>query len=114
MMPWYPRGSRPLSAEAMRDLIDGQRRACMDEPALFFPPDPVEHEPKAARDARVAEARVICEDCPVRLACLARALRVGPESGVWAGFDADAGELDYLLTAARRPVAPAPHGEMAA
>jgi WhiB family redox-sensing transcriptional regulator len=95
-----PAGLPPLSPRGLRDLIYSAPRACGEEPGLFFGPEgetPEEHA------ERVASARELCADCPVRLACLARALRAGERSGVWAGLDADAGELAYL-TAAARPV----------
>ena len=31
------------------------------------------------------QVRMICEDCPVRIACLAEALDAGMEWGVWGG-----------------------------
>ena len=89
-----PPGLPPLSLRGLRDLIYSAPRACGEAPELFFGPDG--RETPAAHGERVASARELCEDCPVRLACLARALRAGEEFGVWAGLDADAGELAYL------------------
>jgi len=89
-----------LALSGLRDLLYRQPRACVEDPELFFGPD---DETPAARAARVAEARAVCEDCPVRLACLAYALRTRQAHGVWGGHDAEAGELAYLEAAARHP-----------
>lgn len=35
---------------------------------------------------RVAEAKAICADCPVALACARIALDFGPEDGIWGGM----------------------------
>lgn len=95
-----PTALPPLTLRGLRDVIYSAPRACVEDPDLFFGPD---EEMPAEHAARVAEARTVCEDCPVRLACLAFALRTRQPSGVWAGHDADAGELDYLEAAARHP-----------
>ena len=42
--------------------------------------------------------------CPVRVACLAYALRTRPAAGVWAGFTPD--EIAALVAAANRPARP--------
>jgi hypothetical protein len=93
-----PAGLPPLTLRGLRDLVYSAPRACGEEPGLFFGSDAETPEEHAAR---VASARELCADCPVRLACLARALRAKEEFGVWAGLDADAGELGYLATVAR-------------
>jgi WhiB family redox-sensing transcriptional regulator len=93
-----PAGLPPLTLRGLRGLLYSAPRACGEEPGLFFGADA---ETPAEHAARVASARELCADCPVRLACLARALRNGEESGVWAGLDADAGELAYLAATAR-------------
>lgn len=98
-----PPGLPPLSMRGLRDLIYSDNPACADDPAVFFGPDADEDEPAAERAERVAVAREICASCPVRLACLAYALRTRPAFGVWAGHDAEAGELSYLEAAARHP-----------
>lgn len=92
-----------LSLSGLRDLLYSQPRACGEAPELFSAPDADAPEPTEVRDRRVAEARMVCEDCPVRLACTAYALRTRQPSGVWGGYDADAGELNYLEAAARHP-----------
>lgn len=93
-----PAGLPPLSLRELRKLIYSAPRACGEEPELFFGPDA---ETPVARAERVAHARALCADCPVRLACLARALRNNERFGVWAGLDAEAGELAYLDATAR-------------
>ena len=98
-----PPGMPPLTMRGLNDLIYRAPRACGDEPELFIGPD---DETPAEHAERVASARALCEDCPVRLACLARALRHKEEYGVWAGFDAEAGELAYLHNIARLMVRP--------
>jgi Transcription factor WhiB len=94
-----PPGLPPLTLRGLRDLIYTAPRACGEQPELFFGPDDGETDDQHA--GRVETARGVCADCPVRLACLAYALRTNQESGVWAGLDADAGELGYLAAAAR-------------
>lgn len=90
----------PLSIRALTNVINRGNPACTDQPELFFGPDSFEDEPAAKHAERVTAARNICASCPVRLACLAYALKTRPETGVWAGHDAEAGELDYLARAA--------------
>jgi Transcription factor WhiB len=91
-----PAGLSPPTLRGLRDLIYGENPACVASPDVFFSPDCDGEEPPARHAARVAVAREICASCPVRLACLAYALRTRPACGVWAGHDADAGELAYL------------------
>lgn len=78
--------------------------ACLCDPELFTGPvgiDP-EAEPADEKAARLEAARDICCACPVRVACLAYALRTRPTAGVWAGLTAD--ELALAGAAARHPV----------
>jgi hypothetical protein len=98
-----PDGLPPSTIRELTNLINRDNPACTDRPELFFGPDSFEDEPAADRAARVTAARGLCASCPVRLACLAYALKTGTETGVWAGHDADAGELAYLARAAARP-----------
>jgi WhiB family redox-sensing transcriptional regulator len=88
----------PLTPSGLRDVLDSARRACQEEPEFFTAPA---SETTAERARRVGTARVICADCPIRLACLGYALRTRATSGVWGGMDADAGELGYLSAATR-------------
>jgi hypothetical protein len=94
-----------LSLRKLRDLIREGDPGCLCDPELFTGPAGVEaeDEPEMDRAARIAVAREVCESCPVRLACLAYALRTRPVSGVWSGFTSD--EIGLLADAAnRRPV----------
>lgn len=97
-----PAGLPPLSIRELTNVINRDHPACTKRPELFFGPDSFEDEPAAEHAERVTVARKICASCPVRLACLAYALKTRPETGVWAGHDAEAGELDYLARAAAR------------
>ena len=103
-----PPGLPPLTLRGLVDVLYRDNPACVARPEVFFGPDSFEDEPAAERAARVAVAREVCASCPVRLACLAYALKTCPENGVWAGHDADAGELAYLARAAGRPGNPPP------
>lgn len=60
---------------------------CGEHPELFFPPDSDSAEHAELRRNRVARAKEICEDCPVRIECneYAEAKRI--DFGVWAGID---------------------------
>jgi Transcription factor WhiB len=98
----------PLTIRGLANVIYRDNPACVDRPALFFGPDSFEDEPAAEHVARVTAARDVCTPCPVRLACLAYALKTCPENGVWAGHDADTGELAYLARAAARTGNPLP------
>lgn len=48
----------------------------IEDPEVFFP----------AKGQSSAEARVICQDCPVRIECLNYALRGHIIHGVWGGM----------------------------
>ena len=101
-----PEGLPPLTIRGLASLIHRASPACTTQPGLFFGPDIFEDEPPAGHAARVDAARKLCASCPVRLACLAYALKTRPDTGVWGGHDADAGELDYLARATARPGEP--------
>ncbi len=62
---------------------------CRREPDLFFAENP--------EDLRRAKA--LCQDCPVRTACLAGALQRGEPWGVWGGEMFDRG----MIIADKRP-----------
>lgn len=102
-LPVLP-GLPPLTLRGLADDIYGDNPPCVSQSEVFFGPDSDDGEPEADRAARVTKAREICASCPARLACLAYALRTRPEFGVWAGHDAEAGELALLSAAARNPV----------
>jgi hypothetical protein len=98
-----PAGLPPAQVRELAAVLHRAKRGCTTQPDLFFAPDSFEDEPAASHAARVTAAREICAPCPVRLACLAYALKTAPGGGVWAGLDADAGELAYLTRATRWP-----------
>lgn len=80
--------------------------ACLLDPELFTGPAGIEDgaEPADQRAARLDAARAICGECPVRLQCLAYALRTRPTAALWAGLTAD--EVAFLNAAAARPARP--------
>jgi WhiB family redox-sensing transcriptional regulator len=77
------------------DLRDALCRGC--DPELWFPPG-APGSPGYERLA--APARAVCAVCPVRDACLAWALAVGPTDGIFAGLDP--AQRATLRRAARR------------
>jgi hypothetical protein len=100
-----------LSLRRLRDTILEGDPGCLCDPELFTGPADIEPEDEPAQDraARIAVAREVCAACPVRLACLAYALRTRPAAGVWAGFTSE--EIAETVTAANRPARPGPeHG----
>jgi WhiB family transcriptional regulator, redox-sensing transcriptional regulator len=81
----------PLEAvplRALRDTVLAGDPGCTADPELFTGPSGIEpeDEPEDERAARVDAARDVCAACPVRLPCLAWALRSLPAAGVWAGL----------------------------
>ena len=56
-----------------------------EDTGLFFAPN--YFEKRAEKDAREAEAKVLCARCPVREDCLAYALRMHETHGVWGGLN---------------------------
>lgn len=53
----------------------------MDSAGFFHPPG----ERLRARDRRIEAAKAICQECPVRSACLDHALRMREPYGIWGG-----------------------------
>ncbi len=79
---------------------------CGADPELHTGPDAFADEPAEERNARVQVAKEVCAECPVKVACLRRALRLRPEAGVWAGFTAaELSGLAELLDASPAGVA---------
>ncbi|HET8589814.1 MAG TPA: WhiB family transcriptional regulator [Nakamurella sp.] len=66
--------------------MDWRHRAiCRDEdPELFFP---VGNSGPAL--LQIAEAKAVCERCPVMNECLNWALETGQDAGVWGGLSED-------------------------
>lgn len=60
----------------------GQHPACRDtDPELFFP--------LPGQTEQIDQAKAVCADCPVRVSCLAFALRNGEDHGIWGGTTED-------------------------
>jgi hypothetical protein len=91
---------------ALKGAVLAADPACMLDPELFTGPAGIEadDEPADERAARLDAARAICAECPVRLECLAYALRTRPTAALWAGLTAD--EVAFLNAAAARPARP--------
>jgi WhiB family redox-sensing transcriptional regulator len=100
-----PDGLPPVSIRELGNMMHRANPACVGRPELFFSPDSFEEEPAAEHAARADAAVKVCASCPVRLACLAYAVKTRQESGIWGGLDADAGELTFLSRAAAWPAA---------
>jgi WhiB family redox-sensing transcriptional regulator len=66
--------------------MDWRHRAvCRDEdPELFFP---IGNSGPAL--LQIAEAKAVCERCPVISECLTWALETGQDAGVWGGLSED-------------------------
>ncbi|MGW3346299.1 WhiB family transcriptional regulator [Nonomuraea rubra] len=71
------------------DLINADPACESGDAELFTGPDLFEPEPDDEREAREEKAKAVCAGCPARAACLAYALAVRPEAGVWAGLTVD-------------------------
>ncbi|MER7500665.1 WhiB family transcriptional regulator [Nonomuraea pusilla] len=93
-------------ADLLDDLINAAPACDSGQADLFIGPA---DEPDEERQRREAQAKAICLGCPARAACLAYALALGPDEGVWAGYTATELEgLNRLLAFApptRREVA---------
>lgn len=88
----------------LRDLVLGADPACLVDPVLFTGPDE-DDETADDRAVREAVARQMCGECPARRPCLAYALLIRPDAGIWAGLTAT--EVVDLADAASVPVAKA-------
>ena len=75
------------------------RAKCKDEdPELFFP---IGTTGPAA--TQIDEAKAVCMDCEVRMACLEWALATGQDAGVWGGLSEE--ERRALRRSRRREAA---------
>jgi hypothetical protein len=100
-------GALPVpTMAALKSAVLAADPACMLDPELFTGPTGIEadDEPDDERAARLDAARAICAECPVRLECLAYALRTRPTAAMWAGLTAE--EVAFLNAAAARPARP--------
>jgi len=105
-MTTYVEGLPTLSLRRLRDAVLEGEPGCVCDPELFTGPTDIEPEDEPAQDraTRITVAREVCAACPVRLPCMAYALRLRPATGVWAGFTAE--EITGLAAAAKRPARP--------
>ncbi|WP_375431789.1 WhiB family transcriptional regulator [uncultured Friedmanniella sp.] len=79
-----PRRRTPIGAEPEPDWRDSA--ACIGiDLNLFFPISTI----GAIAQAQIDEAKSVCAECPVRRDCLAWALAVGPEFGIFGGCTDD-------------------------
>ncbi|GAA0445254.1 hypothetical protein Acor_83450 [Acrocarpospora corrugata] len=62
---------------------------CGTDPELHTGPDVFAEESDTDRAAREDVAKSVCAGCPVQLHCLAMALHLRPQVGVWAGYTAE-------------------------
>ncbi len=68
---------------------------------LFFGPDLVETE--LEKQEREAEAKAICQQCPVREPCLEFAIETNQKNGIWGGMtDKERASLKRRRARARR------------
>ena len=83
---WVSAGVSPLVA--LQDQAPPSWRqdaACRDFPTdLFFP---IGHGPRA--QAQASQAKMICNECPVRVECLDYALTTNAQFGVFGGMSED-------------------------
>jgi WhiB family redox-sensing transcriptional regulator len=79
-MPHHSRLPRPL----LQTYAWQEQAACRDEDsAYFFGP---EAERSVGKHRREAQAKIVCQQCPVMEACREYALLVREEHGVWGGL----------------------------
>jgi WhiB family redox-sensing transcriptional regulator len=106
-------GWQGAQLRALRDAVLAGDPGCVADPELFTGPSGIEpeDEPEPERAARINAARQVCADCPVRLPCLAWAVRSLPAAGVWAGLVPE--EIAFLAGAANRPARPGGLAEVA-
>jgi len=91
--------------------MDWRHKAvCRDEdPELFFP---VGNSGPAL--AQIADAKIVCNRCPVTTECLSWALESGQDAGVWGGMSEDGVARSSVATPGPRLVRassshPSPH-----
>jgi WhiB family transcriptional regulator, redox-sensing transcriptional regulator len=77
----------PVMLRAPEAPTWNQRAVCRGESAGLFAPM-LALESAHFRQQREMQAKRVCTQCPVRQECLAYALRVNEELGIWGGLDA--------------------------
>lgn len=105
-MSAMPANLPSLTLRGLKEAVLKGDPACLCDPELFTGPTGIEPEDEPAEEkaARIDAARDVCAGCPVRLACLAYALRTRPTAGVWAGLTPE--EIAALGAAANHPARP--------
>jgi WhiB family redox-sensing transcriptional regulator len=80
------RGGRITAGLKEHLTMDWRHRAiCRDEdPELFFP---IGNSGPAL--LQIAEAKAVCQRCPVTSECLSWAIETGQDAGVWGGMSED-------------------------
>ena len=79
--PAIVRRRTPIGSEPEPDWRDSS--ACIGlDLNLFFPISTM----GAAAQSQIEEAKAVCAECPVQRQCLAWALEVGPEFGIFGGY----------------------------
>lgn len=73
----------PQLATSLSTAWQQEGRCRSVDATVFFPPMTFEHKPD--REAREAEAKAVCAECPVQVECLDFALAVREPHGVWGG-----------------------------
>ncbi|ELB87028.1 WhiB family transcriptional regulator [Rhodococcus wratislaviensis IFP 2016] len=70
--------------------------------SIFYHPD---NERGEARSERIRAAKLICDRCPVRAACLNHALETSEPHGTWGGFTEEERKQWRLQKRSRRQLA---------
>jgi WhiB family transcriptional regulator, redox-sensing transcriptional regulator len=82
--------------EAIRE--EGGEVPCQAYPDLFFPE---QHDKDGPRDYAPAQAKKLCQGCPVMLQCGQYAIEAREEFGVWGGMSAYERKKLYVRKARR-------------
>jgi WhiB family redox-sensing transcriptional regulator len=99
-----PGRGRPVGVTGLDTLADRldaaadvyKHAACDGAPTAIFFPDLTKRSgriPDGGRPDPYADARPICDSCPVRAGCLDLALSVREDDGMWGGLDPDERKL---------------------
>lgn len=75
-----------MSAQQAEDMAWQAKAACRGPQSVaFFPPSHLER--KDDKERREARAKAICAACAVRKPCLAYAIRIRENHGIWGGLN---------------------------
>lgn len=93
-----------------RDDSWPERAACKDyhDPDVFFRWETLNATRGPERDSMIAEARAICDACPVKQECLEQALEARERWGMWGGTTAQ--ERKEMFKEAQRRAVPISRG----